>query len=430
MSTCLVLLNIYFCFYLLMIDLFAICGNAKIYRFQEIVQNRFFIAEIDSADFSKLSCFLRPRKKLHKYAFSEDKPVIFFEPSRALNYSSLGNDFGPLDLVNTIRYMRFVESLSAEIKVHVIPKGSGRENISNAIVLAAAFMIFSENSEFPPHPPSEFLSALSGWNSAPFRDVLEFSTFSLSVRGVVGGLWLAARNGWLNNWRFMDVEKIEKEQSVAGGDMNWMVPKKFIAFAGPGCDGQDEEGQEVLEPDFYFDIFKSGNVTDVIRLNSARYDSRCLTNIGIKHHDLYFEDGSCPPINLVKKFIAIADKAEGAIAVHCKAGLGRTATLIACWMMLKYGASAQAAIGWCRIARSGSVLGPQQHFLVEWEKRIRLKPPTIYRRSLSKRSRSSTPPRSENVESGNILGSESAIGKYGQSGQGANLLSRKRSKIN
>ena len=47
------------------------------------------------------------------------------------------------------------------------------------------------------------------------------------------------------------------------------------------------------------------------------------------------------------------------------AGLGRTGTLIACYIMKHYKFTAAEAIAWIRICRPGSIIGPQQNFLEE-----------------------------------------------------------------
>ena len=57
--------------------------------------------------------------------------------------------------------------------------------------------------------------------------------------------------------------------------------------------------------------------------------------------------------------------------MHCLAGLGRTGTLIALYMMKHLGFTANESIAWLRIARPGSVIGPQQSYLVEQEPRMR-----------------------------------------------------------
>jgi len=96
----------------------------------------------------------------------------------------------------------------------------------------------------------------------------------------------------------------------------------------------------------------------VIRLNNDKYDKAKFTSKGIKHLDLYFLDGSAPKEHIVTKFLEECEKEKGAIAVHCKAGLGRTGSLIALYIMKHVGFPPADFIGWIRIARPGSILGP------------------------------------------------------------------------
>lgn len=115
-------------------------------------------------------------------------------------------------------------------------------------------------------------------------------------------------------------------------------------------------------------MFHKLNITRVIRLNEAKYDKRYFTDNGIAHNDLFFIDGSVPPDDIVEEFMRIVDehfsqKNPGAIGIHCKAGLGRTGTLIGLWAMKTYQIPADPFIGWIRIARPGSILGPQQKYL-------------------------------------------------------------------
>ncbi len=108
----------------------------------------------------------------------------------------------------------------------------------------------------------------------------------------------------------------------------------------------------------------------VIRLNRPQYDRNKFLKGGVKHVDLYFPDGSIPPDDIWEQFLNIVEKEPGAIAIHCKAGLGRTGTLIGLYCMKHYGFPPAAFTGWIRIARPGSILGPQQQYLVQMDDRM------------------------------------------------------------
>ena len=105
----------------------------------------------------------------------------------------------------------------------------------------------------------------------------------------------------------------------------------------------------------------------VIRLNKAIYDENEFKRAGIKHVDSYYLDGSCPPISQLEEILQEMENCprHAAMAIHCKAGLGRTGTCIGAYLMKKYKFTAAEAIGWMRICRPGMVIGPQQHFLEE-----------------------------------------------------------------
>jgi len=147
--------------------------------------------------------------------------------------------------------------------------------------------------------------------------------------------------------------------------MNWIIPGKFLAFSAPSNSPYDEDGYRTFTPDDYSPIFKKWKINLVVRLNNVTYDKDKFTKNGIKHMELYFTDGSVPSDEIVNTFLEAAEKEKNAVAIHCKAGLGRTGTLIAAYALKHYKFPADAFIGYIRICRPGSVLGPQQQYLCE-----------------------------------------------------------------
>lgn len=205
----------------------------------------------------------------------------------------------------------------------------------------------------------------------PFRDAgFCINTFPITVLDVAKAMRKAKI---LNHFNFkqFSLQNYQNMAKLQNGDLSWIIPGKFIAFSGPQIKRrQVSPGVYTLLPEEYVPIFKNLGVTCIVRFNDKLYDRKVYLNNGIRHVDLFYEDGANPSETILQAFLQLCEQEKGAIAVHCKAGLGRTGTNIAAYMMKHYSYTAKEAIAWCRICRPGSVVGPQQQFLQSIESKM------------------------------------------------------------
>jgi len=208
----------------------------------------------------------------------------------------------------------------------------------------------------------------------PFRDASKGEChYDCTILHCLQGLDQALRHKWYD-FKTFNVKEYEYYERVDNGDINWIIPGKFAAFMGP-IDKREPGQRSGFTPEEYGSIFREWNIKRVVRLNEAKYDRKKFLAQGIAHDELFFVDGSNPPEDIVDDFLAVCERhfsqpSPGAIAIHCKAGLGRTGTLIGLYAMKHYKIPAEQFIGWIRIARPGSVLGPQQFFLLQKEAQL------------------------------------------------------------
>lgn len=246
--------------------------------------------------------------------------------------------------------------------------GSHIHKRTNAAYLISSWSLLylNKNPEDAFKPFKAISNTLALWHDA----TPTVCTFQLTILDTLKGLHKARECGFFNFDKF-NIEEYEFYEQVENGDFNWCMEGKFIAFAGPHATKEVHPGgYHTLCPDDYIPYFKRKNVTLVIRLNKKYYDAKRFTSHGINHMELYFLDGSNPPDSILAKFLTACEDTPGAVAVHCKAGLGRTGSCIGSYMMKHYRFTAEEVIGWLRIVRPGSIIGPQQQFMKDTQMKM------------------------------------------------------------
>uniref|UniRef100_A0AC35TT90 TYR_PHOSPHATASE_2 domain-containing protein n=1 Tax=Rhabditophanes sp. KR3021 TaxID=114890 RepID=A0AC35TT90_9BILA len=287
--------------------------------------------------------------------------IIYLFIEDFVNYAKFSHDFGPIDISATINYLRLVQTTLDKFNgsMVVIASCDSSEQRLNAAVIAGAYLILYER--MPLDVVYRILTPIPVAYTT-FIDASDDETaWRMDLKSALSGFAIGFQYQFFSMDTF-DTFKHDSYGRVEYGDLNWIVPNKLMAFACPvtlpHVLGYAPNSTTKLAM-----LFVHLKVSCVVQTNEFGYNPSDFTKFDIEHHHLFFPDMTPPPDEIVLKFLKLCLSCDS-IAVHCKSGLGRTGSLIACYMMWKWKLPAEACIAWLRLARPGSILTTQGHWLI------------------------------------------------------------------
>jgi len=149
-------------------------------------------------------------------------------------------------------------------------------------------------------------------------------------------------------------------------NFSWLIPGKLAGSEKPGFHTSDEEG------DLAF-LYAQG-VRALVTLTEDPVDRLLLARAGLSAIHIPIPNLEPPELEQVDAFARFVDESgarDEAVVAHCLYGIGRTGTMLACYLVHQ-GRDSGAAIAEVRRVRPGSIETNEQAARVsEFAKRLR-----------------------------------------------------------
>lgn len=137
-------------------------------------------------------------------------------------------------------------------------------------------------------------------------------------------------------------------------NFSWLIKNEIAGMARPDSISND------------FEILKYNNVEAIVSLTETSLDKSLVVKFGFVVKHIPVKDFSAPRLEQIEEFLEFADRVRIAgmkLVVHCDGGMGRTGTMLACYLVNK-GIDAAKAIETVRRKRPNSIETEEQKEVV------------------------------------------------------------------
>ncbi len=145
-------------------------------------------------------------------------------------------------------------------------------------------------------------------------------------------------------------------------NFSWLIKGEIAGMARPDSTIND------------FEVLKNKNIEAIVSLTESSLDKVLIEEFGFEVKYIPVKDFSTPRIEQIEDFLEFAEKIRAAgkkLVVHCDGGMGRTGTMLACYLVSK-GINAAKAIEIVRRKRPNSIETKEQEQVVfKFWRRIR-----------------------------------------------------------
>ena len=140
-------------------------------------------------------------------------------------------------------------------------------------------------------------------------------------------------------------------------NFSFIIPKLLAGMACPGTFSPLEEDLQEL---------KENGIESIVSLTEYPLSTQAIQKAGINYLHLPIPDFTPPTlsqINTFTDFVSRQHKEKKGVVVHCAAGIGRTGTMLACYLVY-CGESSDNAIESIRTLRRGSIETLEQENII------------------------------------------------------------------